>query len=258
MSEVYSYNGGVEADPTAPAVVLIHGAGMDHTVWHYLARYLAHRGWRVLALDLPGHGRSAGPNLGSVEEMAEWVRAFLEAAGVENFCLVGHSLGGLIALRIAASCDRVDRLVLIGTADEVPVHPDLQSAANVADERAVELILSWSFGAVGRKGGRSDPGTSALVTARRILGRGLPTALSLDLEATGSYLSGSDDARLIKCPTLILAGAEDRMVTVRASSHLAELVPDSRLEVVPGGGHMLMIERADDLRKSVVNFVAAV
>ncbi|HUO45542.1 MAG TPA: alpha/beta hydrolase [Acidimicrobiia bacterium] len=257
MSGVFAYNGGLAGNGTAPTAVLLHGAGMDHTVWHHLTRYLAHRGWRVLALDLPGHGRTTGPNLESVEDMTDWVMAFLMAAGVGNFCLVGHSLGGLIALRLASACHRVDRLVLMAAAAEMGVHPDLQGAADAGEEKAVELILSWSFGAMGRRGGHSDPGTSALAIARRILRRGLPTTLAADLRATKAYGSGADDAPLIRCETLILTGGEDRMVSASASAQLAALVPRGRLEIVSGGGHMLMISRPDEMRKSVVNFLAA-
>ena len=88
--KAYAYTGGKPFDPKLPAVVFIHGAEHDHCVWTLQTRYLAHHGRGVLAVDLPGHGRSDGPPLASVEEMAEcaallarWPELRARAAGAE-------------------------------------------------------------------------------------------------------------------------------------------------------------------------------
>ena len=95
--------------PALPCVVFVHGAMNDHGVFTLLARWFAHHGWGVLAPDLPGHMRSAGPALASVEAMADWLLALLDAAGVEQAALAGHSLGSLVALEAAARApERVD------------------------------------------------------------------------------------------------------------------------------------------------------
>ena len=115
--EAYAYTGGKPFDAALPCVVFIHGALNDHSVWTLLARWFAHHGYGVLAVDLPGHGRSAGPPLPSVEALADWVLALLDAAGVQQAALVGHSMGSLIALEAAARApERVTRLVMLGTA----------------------------------------------------------------------------------------------------------------------------------------------
>src|SRR5258708_31588763 len=111
----YAYTGGKRFDPALPTVVFIHGAQHDHSVWILQSRYLAHHGFGVLAVDLPGHGRSAGPALTSVEALADWLSALLEATGVSSASLVGHSMGALIALEAASRFpERVARLALVG------------------------------------------------------------------------------------------------------------------------------------------------
>ena len=97
----HASTGGIELSGSDPVVVLIHGAGMDSTVWQLQTRYLAHRGFRAVAVDLPGHGRSAGEALGSVEAMADWVARFVAAAGFDAVHVVGHSMGTFIALELA-------------------------------------------------------------------------------------------------------------------------------------------------------------
>lgn len=251
MTERLVHHGGVDPDPSLPAVVLLHGAGMDHTVWRGLSRHLANHGRQVLAPDLPGHGRSGGPPLGTIDEMACWVRALLDERGIKTTTIIGHSLGGLVALRVAAgSGGLIDNLIMIGSGAQLEVHPELQQAADVGDRRAVELILSWSFGADGRVGGRTDPGTSSLVTCRRVLENGIGV-LGQDLRACSEYLAGEEDAGQIDAPCLVVSGSEDRMVRPAKSARLAGILKNARYELVLGGGHMLMVQQPDRVRRLV-------
>ena len=131
--EAYAYTGGKPFDSALPCLVFIHGALNDHTVWTLLARWFAHHGRSVLALDLPGHMRSEGPALASVQEMADWVLALMTAAGVQRAALAGHSLGSLVALEAAARApERATHLALLGTCVPMPVpQPLLGLAASV-------------------------------------------------------------------------------------------------------------------------------
>src|SRR3954454_24961372 len=99
---VYASTGGQAFAADRPSVVFIHGAGMDHTVWALQTRWFAHHGRNVLAFDLPGHGRSDGPALRTIGEMADWLLQALDAAGTAEAALVGHSMGALVALDAAA------------------------------------------------------------------------------------------------------------------------------------------------------------
>jgi len=100
--QAYAYTGGKPFNPALPCVAFVHGALNDHSVWTLLARWFAHHGFCVLAVDLPGHGRSVNPVLGTVPELGAWLLDLLAAAGVQQASLVGHSMGSLIAMEAAA------------------------------------------------------------------------------------------------------------------------------------------------------------
>src|SRR5438270_2524945 len=114
-------SGGREFNPAQPVVVFLHGAGLDHTVWALLARWFAHRGFGVLAPDLPGHGRSAGAPLETIAAMADFTAALIAAAGAEKAGIVGHSMGSLIGLETAVRHPKfVTSLGLIASAAAMP------------------------------------------------------------------------------------------------------------------------------------------
>src|SRR5438046_267383 len=109
-------------DPPLPTVVFVHGAAHDHSVWALQSRYFAHHRRNVLAVDLPGHGRSGGEPLGSVEAIAEWLAALLDATSIEDAAMVGHSLGALAVLEMTARHpERVKRIALLGPSVQMPV-----------------------------------------------------------------------------------------------------------------------------------------
>ena len=115
---VFASTGGRALDRDAPLIVLIHGAGMDHSVWSLQTRYLAHHGRSVLAVDLPGHGRSGGEPLTTIEDLADWVPKLIDAAGFGQAALVGHSMGAITALEAATRHpERVRALALLGVAE---------------------------------------------------------------------------------------------------------------------------------------------
>jgi pimeloyl-ACP methyl ester carboxylesterase len=183
--------------------------------------------------------------------MATWVTALLRDEGVQETAVVGHSMGGLVALRLGALLGpAVTKVVFICSAARLDVHPELQQAADARDRQAVELILSWSFGPGGRMGGLSDPGVSALVACRRVLERGLEV-LGSDLRACRAYLGGSEDAGAIQASSLVVSGSEDRMVRPGLAAALAGILARARFELVPGGGHMLMVQQPERVRRLV-------
>ncbi|MBL8673970.1 MAG: alpha/beta fold hydrolase, partial [Rhodospirillales bacterium] len=121
---VFATTGGVAFDATKPAIVFLAGAGLDRTLWRLQTRYFAHHGRAVLAVDMPGHGRSGGAPASTIAAMADWTIRLLDAAGLKSAALVGHSMGGLVALDAAGRYpDRVRALGLCGIATAMPVHP---------------------------------------------------------------------------------------------------------------------------------------
>lgn len=254
--EAFAATGGRPFDPARPALVFIHGAGMDHTVWTMQTRYFAHHGWSVLALDLPGHGGSAGPALADVPAMADWVLKAAKAAGAEKFALAGHSLGALIALE-AASLAGEDALavMMLGAAAAMPVNPALQGAADTGDHGAVEAMIGWGFGRTAQIGGNRAPGAWMPGAGLRTLERGLKGALGVDLKASNGYAGALEAAGKVSCPVLIVAGDDDRMAPLKGAKALAGAFADARLAVLPATGHMMSIERPDETLDTLRDFL---
>jgi pimeloyl-ACP methyl ester carboxylesterase len=237
---------GKGCDPAQPTVLFVHGAGMDHSVWPLQARHFAYRGWNALAVDLPGHGRSGGELLATVPAMAEWVADLTLALRLPAMHLVGHSMGALIGLDLAARHpDRSAGLALLGAAPRMPVHPALLEAADRTGPLAAELICDWGFGPAGHFGGHRAPGSWMLGHALRLLGASSGPRLHTDLAACNGYAEGLEAAAKVRCPTLVLAGAADRMAPARQAAKLAEAIQGAQLVTLPACGHMMMVEQPD-------------
>src|SRR5216683_3463217 len=168
--DTFVATGGRAFDVSQPTIVLLHGAGFDHTTWALHSRWFAHHGYCVLAPDLPGHGRSVGAPLRAIADMADWTAALLDAAGAAKARLVGHSMGSLIALETAARHPaRVSALSLIGTAATMTVGPDLLKAAEANDPDAIDMVSIWGLGFRAELGGSLAPGLWMHQGAQRVL-----------------------------------------------------------------------------------------
>lgn len=255
---VRAATGGRPLDADRPLLVLLHGAGMDHTVWSLVMRALAHHGYSVLAPDLPGHGKSEGPIPSTVADYAEWAAALVTTSGFTKAHLAGHSMGAAIALRTAAAHpDLVDSLILMGTAATMPVHPDLQAAADAGDHKAVELIMSWGLGPGSQLGRHPVPGMAMRAGGLRLIESVDPAALASDLRASAGYVSALEDARAVGCATLLILGANDQMTPVRNAAPLIEELRDATAVTLPEIGHMMMLEDPDPVIDATLSFLAA-
>lgn len=247
-SEAFVATGGRAFDPTLPAVVLLHGAGFDHSAWALHSRWFAHHGFSVLAPDLPGHGRSPGPGLRSIAEMADWTAALLDSAGAAKAHLVGHSMGSLTALETAARHPaKVSALSLIGTAAAMTVGPDLLKAAEANDHAAIDMVSIWGLGFKAELGGSLAPGLWMHGGAQSVLQHCRPGVLFSDLSACNSYQNALSAAAKVKVPTTFILGERDMMTPAKAGKILAAAIGHARTVVLPGAGHMMMAERPDEL-----------
>lgn len=230
--------------PEAASIVWLHGAGMDHSVWTLQARAKPFHDRNSLAIDLPGHGRSEGVAASTITRSAEWLVRLLDRLGIGRTALVGHSMGALIALETAACApERIGRLALLGAAPRMPVHPGLLAAAADDLPRAAAMIAEWGIGAAAKLSGGGTPGVSLTTSAKRLLEASRPGVLAAALAACNAYADGETRAGAIRCPTLVLCGAQDRMTPARQGQKLAGMVPGARLVTVPAAGHMMMLER---------------
>jgi pimeloyl-ACP methyl ester carboxylesterase len=247
-SETFIATGGREFDSSLPTIVLLHGAGFDHTTWALHSRWFAHHGFGVLAPDLPGHGRSAGAPLSTIAEMADWTVALLDAAGASKAKLVGHSMGSLIALETAARHPaKVTALSLIGTTATMTVGPDLLKAAEANDHAAIDMVSIWGLGFQAELGGSLAPGLWMHSGAQRVLEQCRPGVLFNDLSACNAYQGALNAAADIKVPATFILGERDMMTPAKGGKTLAAALPNSRTVVLRGAGHMMMVEQPDEL-----------
>jgi pimeloyl-ACP methyl ester carboxylesterase len=246
--DTFVATGGRLFDPSLPAVVMLHGAGFDHSTWALHSRWFAHHGFSVLAPDLPGHGRSSGKPLPTIAGMADWTAALLDAAGAPKARLVGHSMGSLIALEMSARHPaKVAGLSLIGTAAAMTVGPDLLKTAEANDPAAIDMVSIWGLGFAAELGGSLAPGLWMHSGAQRVLQQCRPGVLFSDLSACNSYQNALAAAAQVAVPTTIILGERDMMTPAKAGKALAAAVPNARTVVLSGAGHMMMCERPDEL-----------
>ncbi|MFL6623577.1 MAG: alpha/beta fold hydrolase [Sulfurifustis sp.] len=254
--KVYAYTGGKPFDPKLPTVVFLHGGEHDHSVWALQSRYLAHHGFGVLALDLPAHGRSLGAPLERIEDMADWLVAVLDAAGVSTAALVGHSMGSLAALDAAARYpQRVSRIALLGTAFPMRVSAELLDATRANEPAAHDMINVWSHAAYAHYPSNPGPGFWVIGENLRLMQRQKPGVLHADFAACNNYAAGLERAAQVKCPTLLLLGSRDSMTPARAAQDIAKTISSAKVVTLDGGGHNLMGEKPDEVLDALAAFL---
>lgn len=255
---VYAATGGREFDRSRPAVVFIHGAGLDHVCWQLQSRWFAWHGWSVLAVDLPGHGRSEGTTLPSIAAMSDWILRVMAAASIERAALVGHSMGAAIALETSARApDRVSHLALLGAAQAMPVHPGLLAAATDAPAKAYDMMTGWCHSPAAAIGGHPAPGLWMTGGSRALLDRNRPGVLANDLAACNAWSTGPDAARKIACPAALILGGADVMTPPRRGAELAAMIAGATATTIAGCGHIMMAEAPDAVLDALIAHLGA-
>lgn len=255
----YCYTGGKAFNPALPTAVFIHGAQNDHTVWCLQTRYFAHHGFGVLAVDLPGHGRSKGAALTSVAALADWLLAVLDAAGVRQATLIGHSMGSLIALETAYKApDRVSKLALVGTAYPMKVSDTLLDAAKNDEQRAIDMVNLWQHTSIAHKPSCPGPGFYVMGGAQRLMQRisqiNPAQVFYTDFAACNGYTNGEIAAQSVRCPSLFLLAKQDMMTPIKASAVLSKAIPHARTTQIDNCGHALMAEQPDAVLDALFSF----
>lgn len=258
--DAYCYTGGKPFDPALPTAVFIHGAQNDHSVWVLQTRYFAHHGFGVLAVDLPGHGRSTGAPLASVEAMADWLLACLDAAGVRRAILIGHSMGSLIAIEAAARMPgRVAGVALVGTAWPMKVSPALLEASLEREQAAIDMVNIWSHSSLlSQKPSSPGPGFWVMGGGRRLMqhiaSRNASKVFYTDFSACNAYTAGADSASALRCPAMFLLGKRDQMTPPKAASRLIDAIAHAEVNFIEDCGHQLMAEQPDAVLDRLYGF----
>ena len=254
---VFAYTAAHELDPSKPAVAFVHGAGLDHSWFGLQSRYFGYHGRNVLAVDLPGHGRSEGPALPTIEAMADWLSNMLKKVEVQKASIVGHSMGSLVAVefaaRHAAQCERI-ALIAVGYPMKV-AEPFLEAARN-NDYAAFDMHTIWGHAAQVPLGSNPNPGMWMYGDTLARLERLAPGVLYNDLKACNDYVAGSDSAAKVKCPALFIVGRRDVMTPPRAMRTLQEKISGARTVEIGTSGHSLMAEAPDATLDALIEFIS--
>ena len=260
-ARTYCYTGGKAFDPAKPTVVFIHGVLNDHSVWILQSRYMANHGWNVLALDLPGHCRSAGEPAATVEAAAAFVIALLAALGVERAALGGHSFGSLVALEAASRAPQsVSHLVLVGTAFPMRVSPALLQASLEAPMKALAMVNIFSRATLAPPPSALGPGTWVFDASMALGRRVLASNPHFNLFHTGflacdRYANGEEAMARVTCPVLFLLGAADQMTPPKAARGLIAKARHAQTVFLPTGHHQ-MNETPEATLKALLAFLA--
>lgn len=262
--KAYAYTGGKPFDSALPCAVFVHGAQNDHSVWALQTRWFANHGFSVLAVDLPGHNRSQGAPLTTVESMADWVMTLVATAGVKAPALVfGHSMGSLIALECATRHpDAVRAIGLLATAYPMKVSDALLDAALNREDEAIAMVNQWSISSLASKPSSPGPGAWMHGGSQRLMERVAarnPGAhvFHNDFSACNAYAHGEEAAASVACPALFVVGSKDMMTSPKAAQGLASRMANAAVATVPCG-HAMMGEKPDEVLDTLAAFARKV
>jgi pimeloyl-ACP methyl ester carboxylesterase len=255
--DAFAYTAAHDIDPAKHTLVFVHGAGLDHSWWGLQSRYFGYHGWNVLAVDLPAHGRSEGPALATIGDMADWVKSLLDKKKIKSCVIVGHSMGALVALEFAARFpDIAEKIALIGTAYPMKVSDAFLDAAKRNDRAAYDMETIWGHAAQVPLAGNPNPGMWMYGDTLARLARLAPGVLHADLAACNAYAGGMAAAAKVKCPALFVLGARDVMTPPKAALDLAKAIANSKTVTVGPSGHSLMAEAPDATLDALITFLA--
>jgi pimeloyl-ACP methyl ester carboxylesterase len=260
-TKMYAYTGGKALNPDRPTLVMVHGVLNDHSVWILQSRYLAHHGWNVLAIDLPGHGRSTGRAPRTVEAAADAVVALLHTIGVQRYALCGHSFGSLIALQMAAAYpERVSHLIMVGTAFPMRVSPALLAAAQSTPQKAIAMVTQFSHATLAPPPSALGPGTWLYGSTRALMRRVLASnrdenIFYLGFKACDEYAGGDTAMAAVACPVLFIVGAHDQMTLPKNANGLISHARQGSVITVCAG-HMIMNEAPDPTLTAITAFLS--
>jgi pimeloyl-ACP methyl ester carboxylesterase len=253
----FAYTAAHEPDASKPTVVFVHGAGLDHSWFGLQSRYFGYHGRNVLAVDLPGHGRSEGPPVSSIGGMSDWVSLVLKKLQIEKASVVGHSMGSLVALEFAACHPaQCERIAFIAVGYPMKVAEAFLEAARSNDYAAFDMHTIWGHAAQVPLGGNPNPGMWMYGDMLARLERLAPGVLYNDLKASNDYGAGAESAARVKCPALFILGRRDVMTPPRAAKLLQERIAGAKSVEIAPSGHSLMAEAPDATLDALIEFLA--
>ena len=241
---------GMDMDKEKSTIVLLHGSGLTHIVWSLHEQFYTAQGFNVLSVDIPGHGNSEGPALASIEEISDWLKNLMIKVEVKKIIIIGHSQGALVSIDFASRYPELsEKIILVAGSNRMPVNQDLIDLAEAGDEKAVILLMKWGYeGSKAFIGG--NPVKNIVNSARDIR-----EILAVDLKACNNYKNGEDAIKKISCPVLCIFGDSDKMMPVKVGLKMSEKIDNSEVKIISDCGHMIIFEKAFEMRKIVKEFI---
>ena len=249
-NKVFSMDTGETYDVNKQSILLLHGSGQSHIVWSLTAQYLSDQNLNVFAIDFPGHGNSEGESLKSIEEMAEWLNKVVLSIGIKKVILAGHSQGCLVALEYANKySSNVESIIFVAGSYIIPVNKDLIDLALGGNMESLNLMMKWGYGSSKQFIG-GNPLQKILNSPREVR-----EVLAVDLIACNNYINGINAIKKIKFPTLFIFGELDKMIRIDKGKEFAELIKDSKTHIIKDCGHMIILEKAFEMREKIGEFL---
>ena len=247
---VHISDAGQGIDISKDTIVFLHGSGLSHIVWSLTEQYLSNHNYNVLAIDLPGHGNSDGKCLKSIEEISDWLEKVFNKLDISKITIIGHSQGCLEALEYCYKYSkRIKTLIFIGGSYRMPVNQDLINLAKDGDDQAVSLMTKWGY-ENSKKFIGGNPVEKIINSPRDIR-----EILAVDLIACNNYKNGSEALKSINCPTLFIFGELDKMLNLEKGKKFASLITNSQTQIIKNCGHMIMFEKAFEMREKISEFL---
>ncbi len=247
---IHASDSGQGLDVNKDTIVFLHGSGLSHIVWSLSEQFFSSKNYNVLSIDLPGHGSSDGPCLDSIEKIADWLERVFDKLKLKNLILVGHSQGCLEILEYSNKYKkRLKKLVFVGGSSKMPVHPDLIELAENGDSDAVKLMMKWGY--EGSKKFIGGNPVEKIIQSPRDISK----ILAVDLKACNNYSNGYIAAKGIEFPSMFIFGELDKMVNLESGKKFSNLIKNSSTHVIQGCGHMIMIEKAFEMREKILEFL---
>lgn len=224
-----------------PILLFIHGAGGTSKVWENQTKFFSN----AVAIDLPGH--FAGEGKKTIEEYVEAVKKFCDRNGLKNFVIIGHSMGGAIALKFALDNQEYLRaMVLVCTGAKLRVAPIIFETLKNNHAQAVDLVANLVL---------SDEAPDEIkAKVKEEMKNISPNVVYGDFEACDKF-NVMDRLKEIKVPTLIVCGSKDKLTPLKYAEYLRDNIPNSKLEIIAEAGHMAMLEKPDEFNMKLEKFI---
>ncbi len=257
--QAFYTTGGKPWEDGLPLALFVHAAGCNQSVWILQSRAIAHNGWNVAAVDLPGHGYSADdPSIASLEDYAAWLAKFVAALGVERVVAIGNSMGAGVVCTFAATYPELTAgMAMLGVSQEMAVNPGLMKDSAEDLPQAARFMSAYCHAQATHLAPAPTPGQWLLGSARALVEGCTTEVLHRDFQASHAW-SGADYAGGVACPPLVISGGEDRMTSPRRGREMADAIPGAAHLEVPATGHFMMAEEPRKVLKALRAFLSEI